>query len=220
MIRSLVKAYRKNRELKKLFKQFRHEKEVYNQFVEYVRFEVHLPALHVIKQNNIRKYKDECGFRILVETGTYLGDMVYAQLDHFKKIFSIELSDKLYQDAVEKFEKFPEVKILHGDSGVLLTKLLQEIHEPALFWLDGHYSSGITARGNKATPILAELQTILGSEFDHGILIDDARLFTGEDDYPTIDEICTFVLQLDPSRTVTVADDIIRVFKKTNLKLK
>ena len=33
---------------------------------------------------------------------------------------------------------------------------------PAIFWLDGHYSAGITAMGEQATPIFKELTHIFG----------------------------------------------------------
>ena len=54
----------------------------------------------------------------------------------------------------------PHVTIFQGDSATVLPKLLATIQEPCLFWLDGHYSGGITALGKSITPILDELQTI------------------------------------------------------------
>ncbi|MGK6350879.1 hypothetical protein [Parapedobacter sp. DT-150] len=180
---------------------------------ERARFnETDLPALHIIKQNNIHKYRKAYGFKVFIETGTYLGDMVEAQRNHFEKIYSIELGEDLHQRAVKRFAAFPHVKILQGDSGVVLKDLLMEINEPALCWLDGHYSAGITAKGEKNTPILAELEVLLTAAPDHGILIDDARLFTGEGDYPSIDELSSFVMHKDSKRRVTVADDIIKIF--------
>lgn len=59
---------------------------------------------------------------------------------------------------------------------------------------------------------MEELAVILQSPFNHGILIDDARLFTGEADYPSIDELASFVKARDPQRKISVADDIIRIF--------
>lgn len=210
MLRRLI---RKNEE-KKLFQEFLEQKPVFSQFVEYLKYETHLPALHIVKQNNIRKFQQDYGLATFVETGTFMGDMVEAQRTYFRKIYSIELGKDLYNQAAERFAKYPHIKIIQGDSGVILKDLVKEINEPALFWLDGHYSAGITAKGDKNTPILEELGTILNHKDDHVILIDDARLFTGEGDYPTIDEISSFVLGQDPGRMVTVADDIIRILIK------
>ena len=55
-----------------------------------------------------------------------------------------------------------------------------------LFWLDGHYSGEGTGGCDEVCPIIAELRLIAQSKRkDHCILIDDARLFIGEDGYPT-----------------------------------
>lgn len=199
---------------KKDLKEFRNNRQSFQQYIEYVGFQTHLPALHIIKQNNIHKYREQYGFRTFVETGTFLGDMVEAQRNHFAKVYSVELAEELHKKAVKRFENYQNVTILQGDSGVVLKTLITEIKEPALFWLDGHYSAGITAKADKDTPIMEELNTILDAPLSHGIMIDDARLFVGKDDYPTINEIVNFVAQKDPERTVAIADDIIRIFKK------
>jgi hypothetical protein len=60
---------------------------------------------------------------------------------------------------------------------------------------------------------MAELDAILQSPIRHGILIDDARLFTGEADYPSLDELSAFIKAKDPKRKISVADDIICVFR-------
>lgn len=213
MLSKLRKHLQQKKVDQKLFKEYLNNKANYEQFVDYVKFKTHLPSLHIIKQNNIYKYSKEHNFQTLVETGTYLGDMVESQLNNFKQIYSIELSENLYKDAVERFKKNNNVKIIQGDSGFILKDLVKELKEPVLFWLDGHYSAGVTAKADKDTPVLEELRSILKSEFNHGILIDDARLFIGKDDYPTIDEICSYVKKLDLKRTVEVADDIIRIMK-------
>ena len=132
--------------------------------------------------------------------------------------YILALGEDLYKNAVKRFEPYANVKIIHGDSGAVLRTLVPKITEPALFWLDGHYSAGITAKGNKSTPIFEELESILNAEFIHGILIDDARLFIGQNDYPSIDELVAFVTGKDSSRRLTVSDDIIKIFKKQNHK--
>jgi hypothetical protein len=53
------------------------------------------PPPHVIKQRAIKSYARRFGLSVFVETGTYLGDMVEAVRPHFKKIYSIELSEEL-----------------------------------------------------------------------------------------------------------------------------
>src|SRR3990167_3220711 len=56
-----------------------------------------------------------------------------------------------------------------------------------LFWLDAHYSGTGTARGRKDTPIARELKAILTHRVrNHIIIIDDARLFNGQNSYPKL----------------------------------
>ena len=43
------------------------------------------------------------GIRVLIETGTYYGEMVEAQMGNFDRIISIELSERLYKKAIDKF---------------------------------------------------------------------------------------------------------------------
>jgi hypothetical protein len=193
------------------FQRYLKNKEAVDQYLEYLSWETHLPVAHVVKQNNIRKYQETYQFQALVETGTYLGDMVEAQKNHFKKVISVELGKDLYEKAVLRFKDDPQVELLQGDSALLLKQIVSELDEPALFWLDGHFSAGITAKSDKNTPIVEELKTVFSSPLPHGILVDDARHFTGKDDYPSIDELCGLVKEYAPDRKVEVADDIIRI---------
>ena len=103
------------------------------------------------------------------------------------------------------------ITILQGDSGVVLNKLITEIDQLALFWLDGHYSGGITAKAEKECPVPEELETILKSSLPHVILIDDARLFNGTQDYPTIEEIKNIIEKSHSTYSLEIKDDIIRI---------
>ena len=169
------------------------------------------PPPHIVKQMAIEEYQKKFNAKILVETGTYLGDMVEAQRNRFEKIYSVELSKKLFQRAVKKFKLYPHINILNGDSGIVLNKIVSGIEVPALFWLDGHYSEGITAKGVKECPVEEELQAIVKSDLPHIILIDDARLFNGTHDYPTLDEIKQLYSKSGRNYSITIKDDIIRL---------
>lgn len=168
---------------------------------------------HVIKQEIIRKYQKKYSINQLVETGTFRGEMVYAQRNHFKKIISIELSKELFEIAGRKFRNYPNVELLNGDSADVIKSVVEKLSEPAIFWLDGHYSGFETAKGELSTPIKKELSVILDSNLEHIILIDDARLFIGKDDYPTLDELKDFVLAKKNNLTFSVEDDVIRIVK-------
>lgn len=169
------------------------------------------PPPHEVKQTIVREYQKKSGYKTLVETGTFYGDMVYAQLNCFDSIYSIELSEFLYKKAIKRFNTQKKVCLYNGDSGKMLGKIAETITEPAVFWLDGHYSGGITAKGETECPIMAELAVIVNQKLPHVILIDDARLFTGENDYPTIDELRQFFTNKAVPFSLAVQHDIIRI---------
>ena len=60
--------------------------------------------------------------------------------------------------------------------------------------------------------MLKELESVLryGAR-GQAILIDDARCFTGEHDYPTMEELEEFVRGKWPEAVIEVQDDIIRI---------
>ncbi len=171
-----------------------------------------VPPPHIIKQQVLREYSKIYGSRILVETGTYLGDMVEAMKADFDRIYSIELGKDLYGNAALRFKAVQNVVLIHGDSGTELGNLMSRIDQPTLFWLDGHYSAGVTAKGEKDTPIFEELSCILNaSDLGHVIIIDDARCFGTEPTYPSIAELTGFVKAKRPGVDITVQFDSIRI---------
>lgn len=124
---------------------------------------------------------------------------------------SIELSEELYQAACMRFKSCRNVRLLRGDSGQKLPGLLKEINEPTCFWLDGHYSAGVTASAETHTPVSAGLKAIFAHpNKKHVILIDDARCFGGSNDYPHLDDLLR-VIREDGNYSAEVSTDIIRL---------
>jgi len=173
-----------------------------------------IPPPNTVKAKIVKEYARQFSLDILIETGTYTGNMVFLMKGVFGQIFSIELDDNLCQKAKERFTKYSHIHIIQGDSSQVLPKILSSIGQPCLFWLDAHYSGGLTAKGDLDTPIIAELKHIFSHQIkDHVILIDDAREFVGLNDYPTIQNLKDFIYQECPDYIFEVADDIIRVYK-------
>lgn len=170
------------------------------------------PPPHAIKQGVLREYAQRFGMRILVESGTYHGDMVAALTSSFEQIYSIELSKELHAKARRRFRNHANINLIQGDSGSVLKELVAKLPGPALFWLDGHYSAGPTAHGVLSTPIYEELRYVLNaSERRHVIIIDDARCFGVEKDYPAIDQLTSFINSQREDVEVLVKDDSIRI---------
>lgn len=170
------------------------------------------PPPHLIKQRALLNFAEKFELEVLIETGTYYGDMVEAMKSHFSQIYSIELSEELFRKAKKRFESVKNVTIIHGDSGVELEKLTNIIKKPALFWLDGHYSAGVTAIGDKNTPIFEELTHIFNANLrKYIIVIDDARCFDKDPAYPNINELNDFIKISKPDAEIEIKDDSIRI---------
>lgn len=170
-----------------------------------------VPPPHLVKQRCVLAYQRRFGLDILIETGTYQGAMIRATYSKFKAIYSIELSPELHQQAKQKFAHLHHIHLFQGDSATELGNLIQRIDLPCLFWLDAHYSGGITARGLEDTPIMAEMKHILNHPIKkHVVLIDDARCFDGSS-YPQINQLAQYVRQQRPDLSLSVQQDIIRI---------
>jgi hypothetical protein len=170
-----------------------------------------VPPPHALKQLVVKTYQRKYGCHTLVETGTYMGAMVDAQIPNFKTIYSIEIDHGLWAAQHERFKGRPSVHIIEGDSGVMLRTIIPQLDAAAVFWLDGHYSGTGTGKGSKECPIYEELNVIFESPYNHILLIDDARCFNGTSDYPTIEELFDFVRSRRPGAKMEVENDIIRI---------
>ena len=177
------------------------------------------PAPHLYKEELLKDYAVKYKCSALIETGTFLGDMVASQLLNFRNIASIEISKELYEKAVERFKNHSWVYLYLGDSAHKLSDVIDDINKKTtvgkiLFWLDGHWSAGNTGRGDKDTPVLEELNVIFEKLETAIILIDDARCFINEGifiEYPTLKELKEYVLEKKPTANIDINMDIIRI---------
>jgi hypothetical protein len=173
-----------------------------------------IPPPHMAKQRMLREYAKRYGLRVFVESGTYFGDMLEAMKADFDRIYSVELSRDLHEKAITRFQGINNIELIHGDSSIELERIMAKINQPALFWLDGHYSAGVTARGAKDTPIYEELRHILNaSERGHVIIVDDARCFGTDPAYPSIEELSELIKKRS-NLDIRVQDDSIRITPK------
>jgi hypothetical protein len=177
-----------------------------------------VPPPHAVKERILAAYASAFDTGTLIETGTYAGEMVWAMKDRFGRIFSIELSESLARRARRRFQAFEHIGILCGDSGYVLPRFLSRISTRCLFWLDGHYSAGITVQGKTATPVIQELEAIMAHGIeDHVILVDDARLFTGAGGFPGVQQLRALVSLRRPGWDFSVRNDVIRIHRRRDV---
>lgn len=165
---------------------------------------------HAVKVDAVLACARRHGTRRLVETGTFEGEMARKVHGAFDSIVTIELSPALAREAQRKLHPYSGVTVLEGDSAVILPRVLLELRSPALFWLDGHYSGGMTARCERDTPLLEELRAIAAHGVrGHVVLIDDARLL-GAGDYPSREQVEQILGAGMRGYRLTIQDDIAR----------
>lgn len=171
----------------------------------------HKKIIDYCKKHNVKKY---------IETGAYRGKTVEAifmakKLGNIKvvDIFAIELSEQHANKLLKTYNsRYIDVHIHKGDTVKELPKVLQKITEPALFWLDAHYSGGDTAKGNTDCPALKELAIIAKHKIkDHIILIDDARAFhfKHSPDWPSLKRIYNAIKKINKNYDIFIENDII-----------
>lgn len=127
----------------------------------------------------------------LVETGTYLGNTSMRCSRHFSKVFTIELDDQLFEKARSYLSTRGNIECIHGDATKELKPILsRDDCKNVVIFLDGHFSSGVTAHGDVPEPACELLEEL--SQFKEkicGIVVDDFRLFGVEKDWPTKSEL-------------------------------
>jgi hypothetical protein len=182
----------------------------FKKVVEKKGYQLPLPAF--VKRSILKRNLLDHELQTLVETGTQYGDTPWLFRNELQEIWSIELSPQLSHLARRRFQKFPHIHIIEGDSTHCLAEVIPQLKTPTLFWLDGHYSSGVTARGTLDCPIYAELQAIFSTCKQRWvILIDDARSFGTEKDYPSLEELSTFIRSVRSDSVFSVENDIIKI---------
>jgi hypothetical protein len=159
-----------------------------------------------------------------VETGTFKGDTTAAMLGHFERLYTVELSEKLWRAAVERFGAQPNVTVALGDSPGTLANLQASLQEQsALYWLDAHWCLAEDTSGARSQcPLLQEIGAINKLNTTSVVLIDDARLFLAtpqkpheSSQWPRFHEIVMALFHLSADHEIMVVNDVIVFFPKS-----
>jgi hypothetical protein len=140
------------------------------------------------KRRLLRESASGHALRILIETGTYMGETAWALRRDFDRIDTVELEPTLARLARIRFARTRNVRVHEGDSAVVLPRILDRLEQPALFWLDAHPSTDRSAR-DAPIPLRAELAAIAAHPVHgHVLLVDDLQ-YLGLPGFPRLDEL-------------------------------
>lgn len=176
------------------------------------------PLPPLLKRSFLRGIARDQKARVFVETGTYLGDTTWWFRNDFERLYTVEVDRFLNDQAKARFARMGHIEAMLGDSSSVLVDIVPRIESKAMYWLDGHYSAGITGTGKSHCPIMAELDAIYRhARAPFVIVIDDARCFGDDPAYPSVgavrDRIASLSNGLD---VVTIENDMIIVRQSTD----
>jgi len=172
-----------------------------------------LRSPHLLKQRTVEEYARRYNLQVLVETGTYYGEMVAAMKNRFAQIYSVEFDAALARRAQKKFSRYLHIHVIEGDSQSVVPEILRKLDQPALFWLDAGYYGWAGMQGEQQR-LGAELEAILNDRREHVILMDDARGLNGRNGAPTVEELRRRLDAKFPGRSIEVKHDILRIVKR------
>lgn len=128
------------------------------------------------------------GRSIFVETGTNIGQSTVMVSGLFSQVLSVEADAALATCAqtLVSSMKIGNVEIHEGDSVRFLQQLTGEQVDSAVFFLDAHYSRGLTSRVYGVCPLEQELAVIFGKSDRPVVVADDVRDMTGRKGFPSL----------------------------------
>jgi hypothetical protein len=164
----------------------------------------------------IKQIADTYGIQVFVETGTYYGKTALWASSIFEQTITIEYSREIYETNLQTYKENSNISFRFGDSRAVLKEIVPTLTEPAIFWLDGHWSGAETYGEDDQCPLIDEILTINLSPVSHIVLIDDARLFTSPpplphpiDQWPTIKEVIDTLCSGGKDYYVVIIEDVI-----------
>jgi hypothetical protein len=169
----------------------------------------------VLPQQLAAALRDRLGLTQAIETGTYRGSGTRRLAALFPRVITIEISEQLAAAAGRALADSPGVEVRHGSSREVLRSVVDG-SQPTFYWLDGHWSGGVTGGKEDECPVLGELDAIRVGHADDVVVIDDARLFLAPpppphdaSQWPTMAELVDAIGRAKPGNEVLVAHDVV-----------
>ncbi len=178
---------------------------------------------HVMSPSFLRDICTAFDRSIFVETGTYCGETTGVAATLCSQVHSVEMSEDLYKNATQRLQAYSNVQLYNGHSVFFLDRFCSQRHADAhrmVFWLDAHYSGGVTTQYNdQSTPIIGELKALADNNMgDAVIMIDDVRCFgslykqqelAACPGYPSLQKVCQLLKAINPNYACVLYGDTL-----------
>jgi len=175
-----------------------------------------------VPEKHVEFLKAKLNLDVFVEGGTYTGGTALLMGGVFNNVYTIEKSNEMF-DIAEKNIKTAankssgnknNIQLLKGDTRDHLKNILDS-NDNLMFWLDAHWSCGMTYGEGDECPLIQELEIIFSRNKNYAILIDDARNFQAPPpvphkyyNWPSLKDI---IQVLPDGYTFTIHDDVIYI---------
>jgi len=128
---------------------------------------------------------------VCIETGTHRGWGTESFSKYFKRVYTIELSQELFEYCTETYKNLSNIRFLQGHSPELLPEIVKNLPKYFLF-LDAHGSGGDTTFhdqvGRLGSPAIQEILACKENPPEY-IVIDDLQDFDMIPSYPKRSQI-------------------------------
>ena len=141
-----------------------------------------------------------------METGTNIGESTVMVSNLFESVLSVEADPTLAKcaRALVGYMGIHNTEIHEGHSVEFVKRLEPRVGSQCVFFLDAHYSRGITTRMYGNCPLQEELNVIV-SRFPKAVIVaDDVRTMNGRRGFPSL---LSLLSSIPPSMNVCIAHD-------------
>lgn len=117
-------------------------------------------------EKEVLKLKEQFGIKSVIETGTYHGDTTIFFAENFSEVYTCELIEDNYKQALTRLNYYKNVSANLGGSETVLAPMIEAATKPVLIFLDAHWYKN---------PLLGELDIIAKAGIKPVLLIHDFK---------------------------------------------
>jgi hypothetical protein len=157
-----------------------------------------------------------------IESGTYLGETSYLLSRSYPFVKTIEPDKRLHGFCLKYYSKVPNIEFIEGLSEVHFEKFLRDGASTLNFWLDGHFSEGLTHNSGQSS-FFTEMESIksnVAGAKHWRIFIDDYDEFPYSDrthsQYPTRASVESWVKDIGGSLSLYGSIAIVDISAATD----